>query len=94
VVVNIRYDPTVYPNPMEFIPERYLGEGAWQKDPSHTAFEFCRFISPGINTAYSSIFIEIAVTVSVSNIWTKIEASSNLRSTAQMAQWPSQTFQI
>lgn len=70
VIVNIwhiQHDPSVYPDHMEFIPERYLGANP-QKDPSPVAFGFGRRICPGINMAYSSVFIGVAMTLSVFNI--------------------------
>ena len=70
VIVNIwhiLHDPSVYPDPTEFIPERYLGENP-QKDPSPIAFGFGRRVCPGINMAYSSVFIKIAMTLSVFGI--------------------------
>lgn len=70
MIVNIWHilqNPSVYPNPTEFTPERYLGENP-EKDPSPIAFGFGRRVCPGINMAYSSVFIEIAMTLSVFNI--------------------------
>lgn len=80
VVVNIwhiQHDPSVYPDPMEFIPERYLGEDL-QKDPSPIAFGFGRRVCPGINMAYSSVFIEIVMTLSVFNISKHVDENGNV----------------
>ena len=80
VIVNIwhiLHDPSVYPDPMEFIPERYLGENP-EKDPSPIAFGFGRRVCPGINMAYSSVFIEIAMTLSVFNISKYVDENGNI----------------
>jgi len=61
---------------MEFIPERYLGENP-EKDPLPIAFGSGRRVCPGINMAYSSVFIEIAMTLSVFNISKYLDENGN-----------------
>ncbi|KAF9647048.1 cytochrome P450 [Thelephora ganbajun] len=80
VIVNIwhiLHDSSVYPDPMEFIPERYLGENP-QKDPTPIAFGFGRRACPGINMAHSSVFIEITMTLSTFNISKYVDESGNV----------------
>jgi hypothetical protein len=80
ILVNIWHilsDPSVYPDPTEFKPERYLGENP-QRDPAPIAFGFGRRVCPGINMAYSSVFIEIAMTLSVFNISKYVDEAGNV----------------
>jgi cytochrome P450 len=62
------HDPEVYPNPEQFMPERYLDRlpsGAWStrtdvRDPRDFAFGFGRRICPGVHIAEQSLFAMVA----------------------------------
>ncbi|KLO08559.1 cytochrome P450 [Schizopora paradoxa] len=69
-VWHMCHDPTVYHDPFEFKPERFLGtEGrAPEPDPSDLAFGFGRRICPGKDLADPSLFLSVAMTLAVFNI--------------------------
>jgi cytochrome P450 len=62
------HDSEVYPNPEQFMPERYLDRlpsGAWStrtdvRDPRDFAFGFGRRICPGVHIAEQSLFAMVA----------------------------------
>ncbi|KAJ5154053.1 uncharacterized protein N7500_009492 [Penicillium coprophilum] len=60
-------DPTIYPNPREFRPERFLSEPA-ALEPEDVSFGFGRRICPGRLIAETSIFLTIAHTLAVFEI--------------------------
>lgn len=65
VIANIwamLHDADVYPEPMRFIPERFLPDSGVpiQPDPSEIAFGFGRRVCPGQHIAEASVFIQIA----------------------------------
>ncbi|RDX53515.1 cytochrome P450 [Lentinus brumalis] len=66
VVVNawsIMHDPQTYPDPEQFIPERFLKNGKIDpsvKDPQSVIFGYGRRICPGRHFADASLFIYIA----------------------------------
>ncbi|KAH8806686.1 cytochrome P450 [Flagelloscypha sp. PMI_526] len=67
-------DPQIYPNPEEFLPERYLGANP-QLDPSTYTFGFGRRVCPGKALAQASVFLHIAMILKVYDIlpWSKLE---------------------
>ncbi|TBU30135.1 cytochrome P450 [Dichomitus squalens] len=69
---GISREPTVYPDPEDFIPERFLDSNgkldARGKDPSDYAFGFGRRICPGQYFAEASLTIMIASVLSTFNI--------------------------
>ncbi|KAJ7493151.1 cytochrome P450 [Mycena galericulata] len=60
----IAHDPTNYHDPMDFKPERFLGEVP-ELDPGSFVFGFGRRKCPGIEIAESTIFIIMATCLSV-----------------------------
>jgi cytochrome P450 len=62
------HDPELYPNPEQFMPERYLERspsGAWSnrtdvRDPRDFCFGFGRRICPGVHIAEQSLFAMVA----------------------------------
>ncbi|PCH42020.1 cytochrome P450 [Wolfiporia cocos MD-104 SS10] len=78
IIVNIwaiLHDPTIYPDPMEFRPERYLVNkddresiGQVNPDPHLYAFGFGRRRCPGITLAEDLIFMAITATLTVFDI--------------------------
>jgi cytochrome P450 len=62
------HDPEMYPNPEQFMPERYLDRslsGAWStrsdvRDPRNFCFGFGRRICPGVHIAEQSLFAMVA----------------------------------
>jgi len=68
------HDESVYPDPFEFRPERYLDEDGKLRqlekteDPATAVFGFGRRICPGLFLADNSIFLAIATMLYVFNI--------------------------
>jgi len=64
------HDPTVYHDPFEFKPERFLGidDRAPERDPRDLAFGFGRRICPGKELADPSLFLSVAMTLAVFDI--------------------------
>ncbi|KAE8353225.1 cytochrome P450 [Aspergillus coremiiformis] len=74
IIANIwgfTHDPDMFPDPMAFKPERYLGENP-ALDPHRLSFGFGRRICPGRVLADSAIYINIAQCLTVFNISNKI----------------------
>ncbi|EJD05381.1 cytochrome P450 [Fomitiporia mediterranea MF3/22] len=70
---NITHDPALYPDPMEFKPERFINsEGkldfSGATDPSKFAFGYGRRICAGWHFAENTIFITIALVLHCFNI--------------------------
>ncbi|KAH8116168.1 cytochrome P450 [Phellopilus nigrolimitatus] len=70
---SILHDDKMFPEPLEFRPERFLGvldnlERDRTTDPSILAFGFGRRICPGMHLAENSIFIAVATMLSVFDI--------------------------
>ncbi|THH18149.1 hypothetical protein EW146_g2795 [Bondarzewia mesenterica] len=64
---HILQDPTVYPDPEVYRPERFLpseGEHA-QSDPLEVGFRFGRRACPGVHLSEASLFIFTATLLSV-----------------------------
>jgi hypothetical protein len=60
-------DPTIYPSPREFQPERFFSSNP-VVDPGDAAFGFGRRVCPGRLVAETSIFLMIAHTLAIFNI--------------------------
>ncbi|KAJ3509588.1 hypothetical protein NLJ89_g5139 [Agrocybe chaxingu] len=70
IIPNIWYmlhDPKVYPDPLEFRPERFLGPNP-EPDPYTVCFGFRRRICPGRVLADASVFLSCATSLAVFNI--------------------------
>ncbi|KAK7682349.1 hypothetical protein QCA50_014554 [Cerrena zonata] len=70
VLVNAWYllhDPNVYSDPLDFNPDRFLGDTP-ERDPRSIAFGFGRRICPGLNMADTAVFIACAQSLAVFNI--------------------------
>jgi cytochrome P450 len=66
----ILHDPTMYPDPDAFKPERFINtDGSLRDDPVlNSAFGFGRRICPGRHFVDASFFIVVASILSVFNI--------------------------
>jgi cytochrome P450 len=64
------HDPSVYSDPMEFKPERFIASEGHEpeQDPHNVCFGFGRRMCPGIVLAEASIFIQCASTLAAFNI--------------------------
>lgn len=71
------HDPAVYPNPMEFRPERYLTNPP-APDPRTWIFGFGRRICPGRFVADNALFITMAQTLAVFNIEKAVEGGKTV----------------
>jgi len=71
------HDPTTYANPMEFNPERFLGDHP-EQDPRIMAFGFGRRICPGLNLAQTSVWLTCAMSLAVFNIEKYVDAFGNV----------------
>jgi cytochrome P450 len=69
------HDPSVYPKPMEFIPERFLATKthAAETDPRTWTFGYGRRVCPGRYVADNALFITIAQTLATFNISKAVE---------------------
>ncbi|KAJ5372095.1 hypothetical protein N7517_004101 [Penicillium concentricum] len=65
-------DPTIYPNPRDFRPERFLSDPV-PLEPGDVSFGFGRRICPGRLIAETSIFLTIAHTLAVFDIKKPVE---------------------
>ncbi|KAJ7274641.1 cytochrome P450 [Mycena rebaudengoi] len=70
---GIMHDESIYPSPMEFIPERYLhsekqAADGLNPDPRRFAFGYGRRACPGKELADDSIFICAAMTIATFNL--------------------------
>ncbi|KAF9062871.1 cytochrome P450 [Rhodocollybia butyracea] len=64
---NMTHDPEIYSNPMEFNPERFLGD-APEQDPKDMVFGFGRRLCPGRLLGDASVFITVAMSLAAFNI--------------------------
>jgi cytochrome P450 len=67
---GILHDPTLYPAPEEFIPERFLTtenslDGVLNPDPRRYAFGYGRRVCPGRDLAEDTLFICVATTLAM-----------------------------
>ncbi|KAL4075734.1 cytochrome P450 [Scleroderma citrinum] len=78
IIANVWYilhDPSVYPDPMEFNPDRFLPrEGKEpQPDPRNVCFGFGRRSCPGMHLADASIWLSAAMSLAVFDISKVVE---------------------
>lgn len=66
------HDPEVYHDPMEFKPERFLGDKS-EPDPRNVCFGYGRRVCPGRLLADSSMFLIIAQSLAAFNITKAID---------------------
>jgi len=71
------HDPATYANPMEFNPERFLGDHP-EQDPRIMAFGFGRRICPGLNLAQTSVWLTCAMSLAVFDIEKYVDAFGNV----------------
>ncbi|KAH7889001.1 cytochrome P450 [Phlebopus sp. FC_14] len=69
---SILHDETTYPDPEIFRPERFLGNNP-QPDPQNACFGYGRRICPGLHLAEASIFISVAMSLSVFKVLRYVE---------------------
>jgi len=77
----ILHDPEIYPDPMEFQPERYLGPQApgTNPDPRAFAFGYGRRVCPGERLADDSLFAAIAMTLHLFSIGPPRDADGHVK---------------
>ncbi|KAE9398917.1 cytochrome P450 [Gymnopus androsaceus JB14] len=64
---NMTHDPAVYKNPMEFNPDRFLGDLP-EQDPKDMVFGFGRRLCPGRLLGDASVFIALAMSLAAFKI--------------------------
>ncbi|KAF8874410.1 putative CyP450 monooxygenase [Infundibulicybe gibba] len=77
---SILHDPIMYPQPHEFIPERFLKDGRINRDvrdPRVAAFGYGRRICPGRFLSENSMFSVIASVLAVFNISAPLDETGN-----------------
>jgi hypothetical protein len=62
------HDPEVYPDPMEFKPERFNGDDAAMNAAKELPFGFGRRVCPGIHLAEGTLFAIIATLLATCDI--------------------------
>jgi len=77
------HDPEVYPEPFEFIPERFMlkdgsGLDPDAKDPEFACFGFGRRVCPGRYMAYSAVWIAIAQLIGVFDLRKAKDENGNI----------------
>ncbi|KAF9562039.1 cytochrome P450 [Agrocybe pediades] len=65
---SILHDPTIYTNPSEYRPERYLKPDPGVRDPEVAAFGFGRRVCPGRHMSDNSLYCIIVSTLAVYDI--------------------------
>ncbi|PPR03921.1 hypothetical protein CVT24_008106 [Panaeolus cyanescens] len=83
---SILHDPEAYPNPDEFLPERFLDLKDGQlnpdvQDPSCAIFGYGRRICPGQHLAQDTIFITVASTLALFNILPPLDETVLIKET-------------
>jgi cytochrome P450 len=79
------HDPDMYPNPDQFMPERYLersSSGAWStrpdvRNPRDFCFGFGRRICPGIHIAEQSLFAMVATVLHTLSVGRSKDVNGN-----------------
>ncbi|RDB18406.1 hypothetical protein Hypma_000372 [Hypsizygus marmoreus] len=75
------HNETVYPDPFEFKPERFIKDGKLNpeaKDPAHAAFGFGRRICPGRYMAFSAVWIAVASIVAAFDITKAVDENGEV----------------
>ncbi|KAF5367249.1 hypothetical protein D9757_011706 [Collybiopsis confluens] len=65
---SISQDPSIYPDPTTFHPERFVDKAQLELDPREFAFGGGRRICPGINLADTMLFFTLSMVLAVYNI--------------------------
>ncbi|THH17023.1 hypothetical protein EW146_g3718 [Bondarzewia mesenterica] len=65
-IEGLLHDPSIYPDPYEFKPERYLHSG--EVDPARIAFGFGRRVCPGKSLAEDTLWLMVAQFLAVYSI--------------------------
>ncbi|KAJ7753359.1 cytochrome P450 [Mycena maculata] len=71
---QLLHDETVYKNPMEFNPDRFVGTDA-ERDPRDFCFGFGRRSCPGLHMGEASVWLTCAMTLAAFNIRKTKDAS-------------------
>ena len=89
------HDPDTYHDPMGFKPERFLSSEDQnpEMDPHVLSFGFGRRICPGKEFADASLYLYIAMSLSVFNITKPLNSDLQARFTAAMLSHP-KTFKV
>jgi len=80
VIANLWYilhDPATYHDPMEFNPDRFLGDHP-EPEPREVAFGYGRRTCPGLNIAQSSVWLSCAMSLAVLNIGKYVDGFGNV----------------
>ncbi|KAI0319697.1 cytochrome P450 [Amylostereum chailletii] len=77
------HDPEIYPDPMEFNPDRYFEakDRPTQPDPYEFAFGYGRRACPGTHLADAIIFVFISTILSVYNVETYVNKATGIAET-------------
>jgi len=81
------HDPEIYPDPMEFIPERYIASPGHepQQDPASSVFGYGRRICPGIHIAQTALFLCASMSLAVFNTTPPVENGKPVPPVARLA---------
>ncbi|KAG6908814.1 hypothetical protein DXG01_003167 [Tephrocybe rancida] len=75
------HDEAIYPEPFEFIPDRFMKGGKLNRevrDPSHAAFGFGRRICPGRYMVQSAVWIAVASLVAAFDITKEVDSNGQV----------------
>ena len=71
------HDPEIYPNPMEFNPDRFKGLDSEMKKATNPIFGFGRRLCPGMHFADGTLFAIIATTLATCDILPGLDEKGN-----------------
>jgi hypothetical protein len=74
---HMLHDPDIYPNPMEFNPDRFNGIDSEMKKATNPIFGFGRRLCPGIHFADGTLFAIIATTLAICDILPGLDEKGN-----------------
>jgi len=74
---HMLHDPEIYPNPMEFNPDRFNGLDSEMKKATNLIFGFGRRQCPGIHFADGTLFAIIATTLATCDILPGLDEKGN-----------------